>query len=575
MVLSVKVGNPAQRLFVGVSFNRRDTWLYAKGECPPFVDCYQASDSHSFGFNYQERSIYSNGASAGGFSCADDFSLSESVGFYSDFVHITYSQDYSVIGRDTAGQLALGPTSEIGANHVIELKADLDVVGRNTRALPRWNVVLNPDIPPLSAGQVEINFHIDTRRNAWQFPLNLYVSGVKLFVGKSVTFIPNQDDVIIPEADGPLLLSHLIPKEVKYMIGASGRLFMECSSGHGPAKTNLLKQMSLRKPDGKRFINILASSLAYSGIVNSESIILDNGRFCPTRIVFAAGEMSWTFGLPLLASVQAVYLDGASSRISFRMLGGNRQRGENVVDRRPASPESLGFKVLPRFSGPELVIEGRGVRSHTSIRFSTSWSREKMENGLVFHSTNSEGNEDSSEFRFIFNREHNSLLHHAIVPPTVRELEGLYQVTRIGANLFESRLEGSVVAFDFKAATDPDESSYTVSIIEDNRRVEVVIRKTEVLIDLEHFDMSSTLRVTEEFVADRCGICRDQIQKESEQQVLPCGDKFHPGCIQRWLGRNRSCPLCRKDVPLKNTGKPILLKRFPDEEEGDDSSGSL
>lgn len=50
-------------------------------------------------------------------------------------------------------------------------------------------------------------------------------------------------------------------------------------------------------------------------------------------------------------------------------------------------------------------------------------------------------------------------------------------------------------------------------------------------------------------VADKpsCAICMDEI--EMDAKPLPCMHVFHRPCIDRWLRRERSCPVCRKAVP--------------------------
>lgn len=48
---------------------------------------------------------------------------------------------------------------------------------------------------------------------------------------------------------------------------------------------------------------------------------------------------------------------------------------------------------------------------------------------------------------------------------------------------------------------------------------------------------------------DRCGICLSQF-KEAQRAALTslCQHAFHDRCLQSWLARSRTCPLCR--VPL-------------------------
>ena len=50
---------------------------------------------------------------------------------------------------------------------------------------------------------------------------------------------------------------------------------------------------------------------------------------------------------------------------------------------------------------------------------------------------------------------------------------------------------------------------------------------------------------------------------EGEQiTTLPCDEKhyFHPKCIEGWLSKNNSCPLCKKPVTMED------IKRFKKEQ---------
>lgn len=47
-----------------------------------------------------------------------------------------------------------------------------------------------------------------------------------------------------------------------------------------------------------------------------------------------------------------------------------------------------------------------------------------------------------------------------------------------------------------------------------------------------------------------CSICYNKIS--SLNTKLSCGHEFHTNCIDDWLERSSSCPLCRKEIqPLK------------------------
>ncbi|XP_060210952.1 uncharacterized protein LOC132637963 [Lycium barbarum] len=45
-----------------------------------------------------------------------------------------------------------------------------------------------------------------------------------------------------------------------------------------------------------------------------------------------------------------------------------------------------------------------------------------------------------------------------------------------------------------------------------------------------------------------CAICLLEYKDENTIGTLQCGDKFHAGCIKKWLQRKKSCPFCRASV---------------------------
>lgn len=43
-----------------------------------------------------------------------------------------------------------------------------------------------------------------------------------------------------------------------------------------------------------------------------------------------------------------------------------------------------------------------------------------------------------------------------------------------------------------------------------------------------------------------CAICVSEYQPKEMLRTIPkCGHYFHAQCIDQWLGRNASCPMCR------------------------------
>lgn len=47
---------------------------------------------------------------------------------------------------------------------------------------------------------------------------------------------------------------------------------------------------------------------------------------------------------------------------------------------------------------------------------------------------------------------------------------------------------------------------------------------------------------------EKCPICCMELENGVEIKKLPCKHTFHPGCIDTWLVRNCTCPICKRDV---------------------------
>jgi len=44
-----------------------------------------------------------------------------------------------------------------------------------------------------------------------------------------------------------------------------------------------------------------------------------------------------------------------------------------------------------------------------------------------------------------------------------------------------------------------------------------------------------------------CAICLDGVEDAGKE--MPCGHRFHGGCLERWLGVHGNCPVCRRELP--------------------------
>ncbi|KAB2610211.1 E3 ubiquitin-protein ligase RING1-like [Pyrus ussuriensis x Pyrus communis] len=56
-------------------------------------------------------------------------------------------------------------------------------------------------------------------------------------------------------------------------------------------------------------------------------------------------------------------------------------------------------------------------------------------------------------------------------------------------------------------------------------------------------------RVTVTEVGADCAICMGDLEIGGEAREMPCKHRFHSPCIEAWLCRRASCPLCRFSVP--------------------------
>jgi len=45
-----------------------------------------------------------------------------------------------------------------------------------------------------------------------------------------------------------------------------------------------------------------------------------------------------------------------------------------------------------------------------------------------------------------------------------------------------------------------------------------------------------------------CAVCLSDFEAGDELRQLPCKHHFHTGCIDKWLKRNKVCPLCLQDI---------------------------
>ncbi|KAJ0258547.1 RING/U-box superfamily protein [Hirschfeldia incana] len=68
----------------------------------------------------------------------------------------------------------------------------------------------------------------------------------------------------------------------------------------------------------------------------------------------------------------------------------------------------------------------------------------------------------------------------------------------------------------------------------------------------------------EEDSSTYCSIClQDTADGEKMRRLTACSHCFHADCIDPWLEKRSTCPLCRAQVPPLPTGNPLLALIVP------------
>lgn len=85
-------------------------------------------------------------------------------------------------------------------------------------------------------------------------------------------------------------------------------------------------------------------------------------------------------------------------------------------------------------------------------------------------------------------------------------------------------------------------------------RTDIFLNPTELVsslnkgLSLEQINKLPLVRYTRK-EEENCAICMDEFKYDNELRELPqCKHLFHVGCIDMWLVRNDTCPLCKKCV---------------------------
>jgi hypothetical protein len=54
-------------------------------------------------------------------------------------------------------------------------------------------------------------------------------------------------------------------------------------------------------------------------------------------------------------------------------------------------------------------------------------------------------------------------------------------------------------------------------------------------------------------MTDNCSICLEEITENPE--FLPCAHRYHTNCINQWIGRNPTCPMCKISIYTTSPGQ--------------------
>ena len=75
---------------------------------------------------------------------------------------------------------------------------------------------------------------------------------------------------------------------------------------------------------------------------------------------------------------------------------------------------------------------------------------------------------------------------------------------------------------------------------------------------VEEIEAISVVKITEDDVSKEsiCSICLLEYEVGEEARMLSCGGnhKFHQICLFTWLESKKTCPMCREELDLDQTG---------------------
>lgn len=105
-----------------------------------------------------------------------------------------------------------------------------------------------------------------------------------------------------------------------------------------------------------------------------------------------------------------------------------------------------------------------------------------------------------------------------------------------------------------RGASDEVIDSYPVAIVGDDAKHDAKLK--------DDHDGKDNQSSADEKTVDygTCGICLEDYAKGDSKKCLSCPHSFHKECIDRWLKRVASCPICKKEVEMY---QPEKVERKP------------
>lgn len=563
-ISEINVGTPRQTLKFELDFSTRSVGIFIGSHCPQFVSCMQPSLSDTSTF--LGETLSGSGQLSRKLSAIDFFEFSGiNDPVYCEYQMLSFEEEVSSKGSDVAGTIGLGYSSPLSSGKVISLQVNNpSSVTKGLRAYPNWVMSLDGQAAALPEGQLEIVSPVKPNRPYWGFGCQLFVNSRKIYQLINAAVVPNENDIVIPNSARGTLLDAWFPAGYRYRISVEGRIFIQCSSNPKVADTSGLERLIVRiYPMTQRFITILPEQLRYTGSVNAKSLlVIDSEVLCPTRIRFSMDSSSnkWVFGLPLVASVESVHLDGVAHAVRFRFIPGISQRVNH-----PLTPSVLEPFVIPRFGPPEFIKSGTGTSQIFSIIFESGWETVgSAASQFILRSSEPNISDDGKIISFVLLKVNDGFPLRVSADQTTI-LEGVFHMPSSRGVIVRNQDNGQVrVEFKLQIARDVTLSSYEIHIIESSTSLTIQLNKVDMIVPLEAFDLPPPIARGDEsdFSENSCTVCMEAISHGDIVQVLQCHHSFHRACISNWIGKTMRCPNCNQQVDLRN-GDSAVLVRLP------------